>query len=297
MNQPAQTVCYRHPDRKGGVTCQRCERHICPDCMIGAAVGFHCPECVPGALSKPRVEVAGGDFDPHAAARVTQALVALGIAGFCYSLLTGGSFDRISTEALSRGGLFSLARVGIGAGQELVGVETGELYRLVSTAFLHDGIIHLGFNLMALWYLGQLLEAPLGRLPFACVYLVSLLGGSFGALLLAPNQPTIGASGAVFGLMGALLMIRRGRRVWRVQSGLILMLGLNLLLTFLVPRISIGGHLGGLLAGGLFAPLLVLAMSPRRRAMWAVPVLTIGVSLALVGGSDWAAAQWQDPIF
>ena len=132
----------------------------------------------------------------------------------------------------------------------------GEYYRLLTAGFLHAGFFHLLFNMLSLYILGSMLEPAVGRLRFALIYFVSLLAGSFGALLLEPNAPTVGASGAIFGLMAAAAVVLRNRGIGIMESGLGIWIGLNLLITFTVPNISIGGHVGGLLGGGVCALVL-----------------------------------------
>jgi membrane associated rhomboid family serine protease len=148
----------------------------------------------------------------------------------------------------------------------------------------------------ALWILGPLLERALGRPRFIAVFVTALLGGSFGVLLLDPTGLTVGASGAVFGLMGAVLVLQRaaGLNIW--ATPLLPILGINLLLTFVVPRISIGDHLGGLVAGAVVGALMVESIR-RRLAWWVGLAGAAALSLLLVAGSIWAAAQWQDPLF
>jgi membrane associated rhomboid family serine protease len=163
---------------------------------------------------------------------------------------TGGGFG--GSELIGRGALYGPA------------VADGELWRLVTAGFLHAGILHLLFNMYVLYVLGTLLEPAIGRLRFALIYFVSLLCGSFGALLITPDARTVGASGAVFGLMGAAVVVLRNRGVDPWQSGLPLWIGINLLITFAIPGISIGGHIGGLLGGALVA-LLMFELPDRAR--------------------------------
>lgn len=140
-------------------------------------------------------------------------------------------------------------------------VAQGEWWRLVTGAFLHSGVMHLGFNMLLLWFLAQEMEPVLGPWRFTLIYAVSLAGGALGVMLLSPNQPTVGASGAVFGLMGALvvLQVRARQNPWR--SGILGLVLVNVLFTFAVPGISVGGHLGGLLTGAVTG-----AVVPFRRA-------------------------------
>jgi membrane associated rhomboid family serine protease len=164
-------------------------------------------------------------------------------------------------------------------------IADGEVYRLVTAGFLHAGFLHLAFNAFALYVLGSMLEPAIGRLRFAVIFFVSLLAGSFGALLAAPDALTVGASGAIFGLMGAAFVVMRNRGINPMESGLGLWLGINLLFTFAVPGISIGGHLGGLI-GGTLAALLMFDLRDRIRMPQLVPVLlAAGVGVASVIGS------------
>ena len=263
--EPAEWHCYRHPDRESGVRCRRCERPICPECMITAPVGFQCPECVKGA---PKVRTLRSlRRDPH----VTMTLVAVNVL---VAVLAIGSTDLTREFAL-----FGPA------------VAAGEWWRLVTGGFLHAGLLHLGFNMLVLYQLGSLLEPQLGRVRFSVLYLAALLGGSFGALLLAPDVRTVGASGAVYGLMGATVAIMRRRGVDVMQSGLGGLLLVNLLLTFVIPGISIGGHVGGLVAGGIAGALLEATdvADPGRRAAGVLGCVALA-ALAAVGALAVAGA-------
>lgn len=236
--------CYRHPGRESGVRCRRCEQPICPDCMINAPVGFQCPSCVAQA---PRVHTMRS-LAPKPI--VTLALVAVSVALFVPSLAAGGGIDGASSELIARLALFGPA------------VAAGEWWRLVTSGFLHFGLIHLGFNMVLLYQLGSMLEPALGRVRFAALYATALLAGSFGALLLQPDARTAGASGAVYGLMGAAFIGMRRRGIDPMQSGIGGLLLINLLLTFAIPGISIGGHLGGLAGGAVAATVLFATEGP-----------------------------------
>ena len=233
QSDPSAVVsCYRHRDRRAGVICQRCDRPICADCMKTASVGFHCPECT--ATKSQRVIVGPVAFTPA----LTTFLVGFNVAVWFVSTLGG-------TRFLADYGLWGPI------------VADGEWYRIVTSGFLHDGIFHLGFNCFALWIMGRSLEQFLGRIRFVALYFVSLLGGSVGVLLLEPNALAVGASGAIFGMFGAMAIVQRsiGMSVW--ASGLGPILALNLFLTFAVSRISVGGHVGGLIAGGVIGLIYV----------------------------------------
>lgn len=290
----ADATCYRHPDRRAAVACQRCDRPICTDCMIQASVGFHCPEDAKGG--KQQVYTSRTLFGAGGRPVVTLSLIAVNLAVFVVGLgmgenaLSGGS-DRLTID----GGLLGGGYLSTG---EFIGVDSGEWYRIVTGGFLHSGILHVGFNMYLLYLMGQILEPALGRVPFTVAYFFSLLAGAFGVLLLDPAQLTVGASGAVFGLMGVLVVFQRSRGQSIFDSGLGGLLILNLVLTFAVSNISIGGHLGGLI-GGLIAGWLLIELPRRSRALPAyLPTLTlVALGAAVFGASLWAAAQWADPVF
>ena len=246
--------------------------------MSQAAVGFHCPEC--SRTGRQHIITGPVGFDPV----VTKVFIGLNVAVSLLALSWGGSLASLSGRALERLSLVAPF------------VDDGEYYRILSSAALHDGLLHLGFNMWALWVLGPPLERLFGWTRFVILYGVSLIGGAFGVMLLSPLSATVGASGAVFGLFGAMAVAQRsaGFSIW--QSGLGPVLAINLLLTFAVPRISIGGHLGGLVAGAALAAMYVAAMRRQidPRASAAAGAL---FGLVLFAGSLWAAAQWLDPIF
>jgi membrane associated rhomboid family serine protease len=251
--------------------------------MRQASVGFHCPECT--RTSGQRVVTSQHVFGAGAAGAypVTMVLLALNVAVFvAEAFLRNRATNPV--DLFLEGSLFEAARVGdIDGSPDVRGVSEGEWWRVLTSGFLHGGLAHLLFNGFALWSLGRSVEALLGPVRYALVYLASLLWGSFGVLLLtAPNVPTVGASGAVFGLLGVLaaLLLARGQNLWQSQLGS--MLAINLVITFAVPNISVGGHLGGL-AGGLIGGMLLFGL-PRRfngvaPVAQAAPVLT-GLAVA-----------------
>jgi membrane associated rhomboid family serine protease len=251
-------TCYRHPDRETGVSCASCGRAICPDCMTPTPVGMRCPECSNRRtrIRTPRSLRAGEPV-------VTYALIAINATVFLAEIASGGNAAGSSLG----GGIIddgALSRVA---------VADGEWWRLVTAGFLHAGFFHIFFNMFALWVLGGMLEPAIGRLRFGLIYAVSLLAGSCGALVAQPHGDTVGASGAIFGLMAAALVVMRSRGINPMESGLGLWLGLNLLITFTFPGISIGGHIGGLVGGGLAALVLFELEGRVRRLPPAVPAL------------------------
>jgi membrane associated rhomboid family serine protease len=203
-------------------------------------------------------------------APATYALIALNVAAYLVEVAGGGGgLSPGSSSVLLDFGLFGPY------------VAEGEWYRLLTSGFLHASIIHIGFNMFALYFLGRLLEPGIGTPRFIALYFASLLAGSFGALLLSPDSLTIGASGAVFGIFGATFVIARSRGMEGVASSIGIVLLLNLAITFGNPEISIGGHLGGL-AGGVLCALFVLAgergmLGPRRLPMELLAMAAIGV--------------------
>jgi membrane associated rhomboid family serine protease len=256
--------------------------------MHQASVGFHCPECTRASGQK----VIRASQLRAASHVVTHVLIGLNLAVFVAGMGSGLS---TRDEFIGRGGLVgegllfqgipidagAAARFGAPIG-EVVGVAHGEWWRLVSSGFLHANLIHIGFNMWVLYQLGQLLEPALGRLRFGLVYVVALLGGGFGVLLLDPDAFTVGASGAVFGLMGAAVAAFRARGINPFDTGLGGAVLLNLAFTFAIPGISIGGHVGGLVAG-FAAGWLLLDAGPRHlrdaRATLAA-VVVLGAALA-----------------
>jgi membrane associated rhomboid family serine protease len=277
------TTCYRHPDRRAGVSCQRCGRPICPSCMSDASVGFHCPECARGGGQKVyTARTLPGTGSPV----VTLGLIAINVAVFVVGLGMGdgsrGGDDQLTLD----GGLYGPA----------VDV-SGEWYRIVTAGFLHANLLHLGFNMYLLYLLGTQLEPALGRVRFGLVYVFSLVVGSLGVLLVDPRALTVGASGAVFGLMGLGVVLQRSRGINPFDTGLGGLILINLVLTFVIPGISVGGHVGGLV-GGLIGGWVLVELPRRAPALPAAvpPLLVLGLGLLLFGGCLWAAGQWMDPV-
>jgi len=273
-------TCYRHPKREAHIRCVRCDRRICPDCMIPASVGFQCPECVRGGKQAQRVARTsfGGRVAPHGSLSVTYALIAVNIAAMVVELVWSPTIGRFSI----RPG----AAVQINGHQVDViqGVATGQYYRLLTGMFLHlspvgggYGITHILFNMWALYVVGPPLERWLGRLRFLAFYLlVGLFASAFVYLLTPANSETLGASGAIFGLFAALFVLgRRLRYDIRPIAGVIV---LNIVITFVFSGISWQGHIGGLIAGGALSA--AWAYAPRK---WRTTVqLASSVALALI---------------
>ena len=266
----APTVCVRHPDRPTGLSCTRCERPACPECLREASVGYQCVDCVDQGRREVRRGVTIAGAEPGGRPLVTPTLVALNVAVFAWTVATSGSVSRNDRAPLFRDWALVPGLVA-----------DGEWWRVLTAGFLHFGPIHLLFNMMALWVIGRDVEPALGHARFLAVYLVSLLGGSTAVMLMtAPNAVVAGASGAVFGLMGALAVLLRRLRIPLGQVGGLILV--NLVITFLLPGISVAGHVGGLAVGAAATAALVYAPADRR-----VPVQTAalgGLTLLLLAG-------------
>jgi membrane associated rhomboid family serine protease len=242
-------TCYRHPSRETGVSCSNCGRPICPDCMTTTPVGMRCPECAKQRTKVRRMrEVA-------TVPRVTYALIMANVIVF-----------------LTEKGQFSIAGSGIYGNVIEEGVlDRGDIavnhqyWRLISAGFLHENLLHIGFNMYLLYLLGLMLEPALGSVRFGLIYLTALLAGSFGALF-ATAAPSLGASGAVFGLMGAAAVELRARRLSIMESGIGGLILINLVLSFTLANISVGAHVGGLVGGALAGA--ALRYAGERRAPW-----------------------------
>src|SRR3954467_10523093 len=255
----ATRTCYRHPNRVTGVSCSACGRPICPDCMTPTSVGMRCPECAKQRTKVHNMRTMSGE------PRVTVAIIIVCAAAMLASgnVVCGGAMLRSGN-----GGCGSNGGGRLTADFALFGpaISDGEWWRLVTGGFLHANLIHIFFNMYLLWILGQMLEPMLGSGRFAALYFTALLWGSFGALLLTPDTPTVGASGAVFGLMGAAAVELRARGVNPFKTDIGMLIIFNLGLSFLLAGISIGGHIGGLIGGALAG--MAIGYADRHRVRW-----------------------------
>ncbi len=261
-------ACYRHPDRQTYVRCTRCNRYICGECMHDAAVGHQCADCVTaGARTVRQATTPFGAVQPRSRTPVvTYTLIGLNVAMFALQMAIPG---------LQRALALWPPAVAV----------NGEWYRLVTSAFLHFGVTHIAFNMLALYFVGPPLEAALGRVRFAALYLLSALGGSALAYLLTLNALTAGASGAVFGLFGATFVV--GKRLNMDVRGVVAVIALNLAFTFVFPlissqNISWQGHIGGLATGAAVAAAYAYAPRTRRAAVQAGASAAILVLLLAV---------------
>ena len=256
-------TCYRHPSRETGVSCSNCGNPICPDCMTATPVGMRCPDCA--RQKTPTRSLQSIAVEPIA----TYVLIALNVAVFVGA--------RSSVQAQNDLILFGPA------------VADGDYWRLITSGFLHVEITHILLNMLSLFWLRRMIEPALGHARFVAIYFVALLGGSLGVMILSPDEATLGASGAIYGLLGAAIVMARNRQISLIQSGLIPILAINFVLTISLPGISLGGHLGGLI-GGLVATFVVEQLSMRRRnslvpavvscAVLAVATAVVAVTIA-----------------
>ncbi|MEZ5099508.1 MAG: rhomboid family intramembrane serine protease [Thermoleophilia bacterium] len=285
MPEPAAhepTFCYRHPSVETAVRCADCERPICPDCMVFGPVGIRCPECAGHATNPIKAvrQAAPRPAQVRALSRrdgiVTMSLIAVNVLVFLVQLAQSGSFRATGGEVVQQGVLVGTA------------VDSGDWWRLVTSAFLHVNPIHLLFNLLMLYWFGRPLESFLGPWRFGAVYGLSILAGAAGALLLTnPGTATLGASGAVFGVLGAGLFLERRQGVYVFGGSALMVVVVNVIFSFTFSNISIGGHLGGLV-GGLLAMIVltrlgrVHAAYSRVTAEMVVGLLAIGVVSVIV---------------
>jgi membrane associated rhomboid family serine protease len=270
QGQAAPPVCFRHPGRPTYVSCVRCGRPACPDCLRPAAVGHQCVECIRAGNST--VRQASGRFGGAVTrdARVTQVLMGLNIVLYLIELAhsaLGYDWSMIGVGQIYRGG-------------PIVGVAVGQWYRLITSAFIpppgvgYLGFLDIAFNMWALFVVGPAVERVLGRVRFLTVYLVSAIGGSILIYCLVPFELAAGASGAIFGLFGAWFVL--ARRLQADARPVILLIVINLALSFSIPAIAWQAHVGGLIAGGLLTA--AFAYAPRRNRA----AIQVGATVAMV---------------
>jgi membrane associated rhomboid family serine protease len=269
----AEPVCPRHPDRVSYVRCQRCERPVCPECQRPAAVGVQCVDCVreaARATPTPRTMFGGTVTDG-------RPLVTYGLIIACVVMWLLQRADPTLTDRLEFAPYAASHRP----------------WTFLTAAFLHSpsNVLHIASNMYALWICGQYLEPLLGRVRFAALYLISAIGGSVGFYLLAhpelpqPSEqawwtPTVGASGAVFGLFASLIVFNR--KMGLATAPIFVLIGINAVLGFAVPNIAWQAHLGGLVTGALAAVVLVFAPKERRVAVqWTGLAVLLAVLVVL----------------
>jgi membrane associated rhomboid family serine protease len=271
--------CYRHPDRETAVSCSECGRPICPECMVFAPVGIRCPDHSGQPTGVQRVvRQAQRTSIWSTNALVTKVLIAINVVVYLIGVADGGTINAPDGKIVERGILYGPL------------VAQGEWWRLITAAFLHASLLHIAFNMLALWWFGAALENALGRVRYLLLYLVSGLAGSAGAILLNPTTPSLGASGAIFGIFGAALVLERQRN-YVVGGSALTVIVVNLIISFTVSGISIGGHLGGL-AGGILATLALSRFGRGNAAYGRLGLVGIG-SIVAIGVLSVAVAYWK----
>lgn len=261
--------CYRHPDRQSFVLCQRCTRTICPECQTQAAVGVICPECMaadrkatPPRVRRARTSLRTLDSRPI----VTYWIAGLTAAVSLIAMIP--NLPIIDWLAYHPG--FMVPSIGV-----------FQPWRAVTVLLVHGGFLHVALNLLALWLLGRSLEPLLGHWRFLALYLLSGIGGSAAVSLIAPGQSVVGASGAIFGLLGALLVI--GRHIGAPITGIVIILGINLVISFLPGfNISWQAHVGGFVVGALTAFVLARTRKASQRGLQIGILVAIAILVTLV---------------
>ena len=281
--QQPMAACSWHPDRGTALTCTRCGRPACPECLAPASVGFHCRACVAeargtAAQRAPRT-VAGARMGQKPI--VTMVLIGINLAVFLVTALQARSAMNLAPSSLYlQGSLIP------------VEVTSGDYWRLLTAGFLHANLIHIATNMVSLYVLGVPLERILGRGRFLLIYALSLLGSSVSVLLFSgPNVLTIGASGAIYGLMGALLVTFK--RLGYDLKQLLIVVAINIYITFQFPGISWQGHLGGLVVGAIVGAAMVYPpQESRKQWQWGTAIGVLVVLAALVVIRDGQLGEW-----
>ncbi|HEX4680383.1 MAG TPA: rhomboid family intramembrane serine protease [Gaiellaceae bacterium] len=276
----APRYCYRHPDRETGLSCSECGRPICYECMTPAPVGIRCPEHSGKPQGMQKVTRAAERAVTGVGGRrvnaVTLGLIAVNVGVALIELASGSGASFTNNSIFEKGSLFATGYVS--ASGQLLGVAHGEWWRLFTSMFLHASFFHLAVNMYSLYFVGSIMEQVIGRWRFLLLYLASGLAGSAGALVWSPLTPTVGASGAIFGILGGLFILERRRHIATggQVAGIIV---LNLVITFAFSgSISVGGHVGGLIGGTV----LMLALLQFGRSAFYSIAAVIAVSAAAV---------------
>ncbi len=257
-------TCYRHPDRETGLTCSVCERPICTECMTMAPVGIRCPEHASG--TRRPLRRAGGPqlVRQLRGAYVTRALVIVNVAVYLITVSQGAGLNAPGGRIFVQGVLYGPA------------VANGDWWRLVTSMFLHASLAHIALNMLGLWWLGSIVEEAIGHGRYLLLYFVSGLAGSLGALVAQPSGITVGASGAIFGILGALLILEY-LATGSLAGQAMLLIVVNLAFSFTASNISVGGHIGGLVAG-ILGTVVLARFRYRRQAIAVAALVAIGAA-------------------
>jgi membrane associated rhomboid family serine protease len=280
MAEAVEQTCYRHPDRVTGLSCSECGRPICTECMTMAPVGIRCPEHSgkPQGVQRVTRGVQRAAFE-GAGAKVTKLLIGINVAVYVAELVQGGGVYGVNSTIYEKGFLYA----------PFVG--QGDWWRLMTAAFLHYGPFHLILNMLGLYWFGSLLEQRIGSGRYFLIYIVSGLAGSAGALVISPTSATVGASGAIFGILGAGLVLERQRDYVFGGSAMGVIVA-NLVLTFAWSgNISVGGHIGGLIGGA--AAMLAMSRFGRSHAAYGRAGLLGVAGIVAVGIISVAVAYWK----
>ena len=279
-------VCYRHPNREAGRRCTRCGKPACSECLVQAQVGSHCLECA--KASQPDLKTRARFWSAKEPLLITKILIGMNLAMFIGILIWSADPGALS-------GAITNAHLNLGLSREVLEqrivwqsddgtrfvTEPHGWYRLITSGFLHFGIVHIGLNMFFLWVLGPMLEPALGRVRFILLYIADLLGGSLGVILLDKGGISAGASGAVFGLLAAAAIGQWRRGINPLTTGIGATLLMNLVITFAIPGISIGGHIGGIVAGSICG-WVMLAPAYHQVPRWATYATPVIVSVASI---------------
>ena len=270
--------CYRHPDRETGLSCSECGRPICVDCMTTAPVGIRCPDHAAtgrplGQTVKTARPTISGD-----STLVTKALIAFNVVFYLITVAQGAGVNSPGGALFNKFALYGPL------------VADGDWWRLVSAAFLHASLLHIAFNMLALWWIGGPLESAIGHWRYLTIYAVSGLAGSAGALLAEPRAVTVGASGAIFGLLGAMVVVQ-WQSTGSIAGPATTLILVNLAITFAIPGISWGGHLGGLV-GGALATLALTHFGTRHVAYARITPVAVASLIVIMVGSV-LIAYWR----
>ncbi len=274
--QPALPACVRHPDRPTGLRCSRCDRPACPDCLRSASVGQHCVDCVADGRRTTRAPVTVSGAQVGHRSYVVPAIVLVNVAVYVVTAIQAGSLSNLGNSVLFRDWmLWPYA------------TRNGDWWQLVTAGFLHVNPIHILMNMVALWVIGRDFERVMGPVRFTAIYLLGVLGGNVAVFVFGNvDAPEAGASGAVFALMGGLLVV-----VYRLKVNASQVIGLivvNIVISVVIPGISLLGHVGGLVTGAAVTAAIVFAPTddPRRRRLIqagaCVAVLVVLIGLVLV---------------
>jgi membrane associated rhomboid family serine protease len=257
--------------------------------MHQAAVGFQCPECVAeGHRTQRSPRTAFGGAIHARDTLVTMALIAVNVAVYIVVTAAGPSGRRVAVDLAMISGDVRLRGLPVDAG-----VVNGDYWRLITSAFVHLNFMHLLFNVVAIFFIGANLERVLGRWRYLALYLISCLTAGVAVYWLSPPVAvTYGASGGVFGLLAAALVVYR--KMGYDISGLLVLLAINLFYTFAAPGISWQGHLGGLVGGLVAAVALVYA--PRRRRGPLQVVAFVGLTVLCLALVAVRSVMLSDPL-